>query len=877
MVNGINMRKLFLTIAFVFAAVIVDAQTSIQVQTHKVVAEDERFNVTFVIDGNIKVSDFTWEPGEDFQLLWGPQRGHSSSIQIINGKTTKSSQTTFSYVLRPIKVGKFQLQKARAEVRGTEIFSKSETIEVVSSQQTQGNVGQSQTQRQTQTPQQKSGQTSSVDSSEDMFLAMNISSKDVVVGQPITATISLYTRADIAGFESAHFPDFNGFWSQEQESAEDIKFSRATYNGKIYNAAVLKKYILIPQQTGTLTISPSEIVCLVNVRTSPTGSSIFDGFFDSITTVRQKVTSRPTNVKVNPLPSGAPASFGGGVGDFTISAKLSRDSLKMHEAASLMITVSGKGNVSLIQSPKVKFPADMEVYDTKTSDKIAKSGYSGSKVYEYPFIPRSYGDFVIPPVSYSYYDINNHRYTTLQTDSLYFHVEKTGDIISSGTVISSPMQKDVKSLGSDVRYINIKDPQLSLRGKFFVGSALFWVLAALVVIMTVVCWAAFRKLAARRADVVGAKNRKATKMALKRLRLAGDFLQKHQYTAFYEELHKALLGFISDKMNVQASELSKDRIAELMVKGGVPDELSESYLSLLDACEFARYSPASGSDAMSAHYESALDVISSIDSSMKTIKSSSVSKSLILVLFAMIPLAGYTRPVSIDSLWNSANTAYSEERWEDALADYQKIADQSLESASLWCNIGSAWYKNGNLAKAILSYERALKLDPSYSDARYNLELLNSLKRDRIESVPELILVTWVKDLSRLMDSNAWAILFIVFLALTSAMLLLFLLAPTVPLRRTGFFTAIVFLIFAVTSLSFSCWQRADYQRTDYVIIMKPVSSVKSSPSGDSAKDLFVLHEGTKVKILDSVGSWSNIELADGRQGWIPSSDIEII
>ena len=867
------MRKLFLTAFLVLSALVMTAQTSIQVQTHKVVAEDERFNVTFVIDGNVKVSEFSWEPGSDFQLLWGPQRGHSSSIQIINGKTTKSVQTTFSYVLRPLKAGRFSLPSARANVDGKELVSSSESIEVVSQQaQSRQQNPSSSSQSQTQQPkatQQRTG--------EDIILTLNLSRTNVVVGEPITATIMLYTRADIAGFESAQFPDFNGFWSQEQDSPTNIEFSRATYNGQIYNAALLKKYMLIPQQTGALTISPAEIVCLVNVRTAPSGNSIFDGFFDSVTTVRQKVVSKAVKVNVSALPKGAPESFGGGVGEFTISAKMSKDSLKTHEAASLIVTVSGKGNISLIQAPDVKLPPDMEAYDTKTSDRVDKSGYSGSKRYEYPFIPRSWGDFVIPPVKYSYYDVKAGKYVTLQTDSIAFNVARGADVPGAGTVISAPSQKDVKSLGTDIRYINVKNSQLSAKGVFFVGSALFWVLTALIVLLAVLCWAAFRKIAARRADVAGAKNRKATKMAMKRLRLAGTFLRQNLYTAFYEELHKALLGFMSDKLNVPVAELSKERIAEILSEGGVPASLIDSFVGLVDACEFARYSPSAGNEAMTAHYEAALDVISSVDSNMKTSKTVSKGKTLMLTLLLMIPIASSAAENYPDSLWNTANEAYAQERWEDAVNDYTAIAEASMESAPLWCNLGSAWYKSGNLGKAILCYERALKLDPSYEDARYNLELLNAMKFDRLESVPELILATWMKNLGRTLDSDSWAVCFLVFLVLTLAMVLLFILGSSATSRRAGFFTGVVCLLLAVASLSFSLWQKNEYMKADKAIIMKPVSSVKSSPSGDSAKDLFVLHEGTKVQVLDNVGGWSNIELSDGRQGWLPSSDIEII
>jgi tetratricopeptide (TPR) repeat protein len=334
---------------------------------------------------------------------------------------------------------------------------------------------------------------------------------------------------------------------------------------------------------------------------------------------------------------------------------------------------------------------------------------------------------------------------------------------------------------------------------------------------------------------------------------------------------------MSDKLNVPVAELSKDRITEILSLGGVSSDSIESFVGLVDACEFARYSPSTGNEAMTAHYQTALDVISSIDSNMKTSRSVSKSKTMVLALLLLIPMSSYAGENYPDSLWNAANKAYSEARWEDAIKDYTAITELTLESAPLWCNLGSAWYKAGYLAKAILCYERALKLDPSYEDARYNLDLLNTMKLDKLESVPELILTTWTKSLGRTLDSNSWAVCFLVFLTLTLAMVLLFLLGSSAASRRVGFFSGIVFLLLTIASISFSLWQKNDYMKADSAIVMKPVASVKSSPAADSAVDLCVLHEGTKVDVIDSVGGWYNIELSNGEQGWLPSSDLEII
>ena len=857
------------------AAVLAYAQTEIEVQVHNVVAEDEQFNVTFVIEGEAKSSDFAWSPGDDFQLLWGPQQGRSTSVQMINGKTTRSVQTTYSYVLRPVKTGKFTIARAVAKVKGQEIHSEPVTIEVVASGSSSSSQRPAQPSSQSSQPRQSA--TGNVQD-DDIFLTVNLSRTNVVVGEPVTAVIKLYQRVNVAGFESAVFPTFNGFWSQELEAPSNIEFTRETYNGQIYNSALLRKFILIPQQQGQIRIDPAELVCLVNVRVSSGGASIFDGFFDDYRTVRKRVSSQPLTVNVSPLPSGAPASFGGGVGEFSISAKVSKDTLKTHEAASLLVTVSGRGNVSLLSAPKVSLPPDMEVYDTKISDRIDNGGLSGSKMYEYPFIPRSYGDFVIEPIKYSYYDVNRKQYVTLETPPIPVYVERGHETEAVTISGGGSRPKDVRTLGSDIRFISTKDPGLASRGDYFLGSKLFFALIAMLVAAAVACWAGLRRVAARRADVAGTKNRKATKMALKRLNLAGTFLKQNLYTAFYEELHKALLGFISDKLNIPAAELSRERITEVLKEGGVTDNYIETFISILDACEFARYAPSSGHEAMAAHYDAAVDVISSIDSDMKSRKPSSKGAVVALLILLLWPAAMSAQQTDYaDSLWNAANQAYAEGRWADAVDGYELISGMGLESAALYCNTGDAYFKDGNPAKAILYYERALKLDPSYSDARYNLELLNSAIQDRIEELPEFVLKTWFRNFSYVMDSDGWAVCFIVFLALTLAMMLVFILSGSVGGRRIGFFLGIVMLLAAVLSLTFSIWQKKDAMSADQAIIMRPVTSVKSSPSAEAATDLFILHEGTKVKLLDEVGVWKNIELADGRQGWIPSADLEVI
>ncbi|MBP5486633.1 MAG: BatD family protein [Bacteroidales bacterium] len=724
------------------------AQNAIRVEAPNVVAVNEQFNVTFIIEGEKNPSDFSWSPGEEFQLVWGPQKGTSTSIQIVNGKRTSSHQTTYTYILLPKSTGTFQIPSATANVSGDRISSSQTSIQVVtdaSSSSSQGNQpsGQGSSRGSSDSARQQAA-TGEIPS-EDLFMRLSLSRSEVVMGEPITASLKLYQRVNIAGFENAKFPSFNGFWSQETYSPTNIEFKRESFDDKIYNTAVLRSYVLIPQQSGTITIDPAELVCLVNIRVNtPSSNSIFDSFFqDEYRTIRKRVTTPAVRVKVNPLPSGQPASFGGGVGSFGISARLSSDELKTHDAGSLVITVSGRGNVSLLEEPKVSFPPDFEVYDTKTTENTDKSngGTSGSKSFEFPFIPRSAGDFTIEPVEYSYYDVSSGKYVTLRTQPLHIKVAKGkgGDSPVQITTTPGVERRDVKSLADDIRFISTKKPSLSKDNSFFVGSPLFFVILSLILILAVAVWLATRKLAAMKADVAMSKNRRATKMARKRLQQAGDFLDKNLYTAFYEELHKALIGFISDKLNMDMSEISKDNIASALVEGGVSEDDTKAFTDLLDACEFARYSPDAGHEAMNSHYETAVKVISAIDSSLKTGKAHTKTPVAILALLlgfglsfnaaaqsdqiTITPVDSSSTSESIAeepsakvadpaTLWQEGVSAYSDSRFQDAVSAWEAIVSTGVVAPELFCNIGDAYFKLGNYPKAILNYERALKLDP---------------------------------------------------------------------------------------------------------------------------------------------------------------------
>jgi len=874
-------RYLTILLMLVMTGHAVAAQEDIRVQVPNMVAVDEQFNITFIIEGEDSPSSFSWEPGSDFKLVWGPQKGSSTSISIINGKKTRSAQSTYTYILMPKAKGTFTIAPASAQMKNKTIRSAATTIEVVSNGAT-SSAGSSSSSQGTQGS-QSAASTGDISTS-DLFLRLSLSRSSVVVGEPVTATLKLYQRVNIAGFEDAKFPTFTGFWSQEVQAPSNIEFHRENINDAIYNAAVLRSWVIIPQQAGDIAIDPAELVCLVNVKTQSASRSIFDSFFEEdYRTIRKRVTTDRHVVHVSSLPAGAPASFGGGVGTYSISAKLSKDSLKTHDAASLLVTVSGRGNISLIEAPKINFPPDFEVYDVKATENTDKSNgkTSGSKTFEYPFIPRSYGEFTIEPVTYTYYDVDAHKYVTLTTEPMELKVARGAESdqpVQSGQIVTGVSRRGVKDLGSDIRYIVTGKPSFSRKGSSFFGSAAFFCILALLLAAFAAVWFAFRKVAAMRADVVGSKNRAATKMARKRLSVAGQYLSRNLYTAFYEELHKAMLGYVSDKLNMDMADMSRDNISSALTDAGVPEPLTAEFGRLLEACEFARYSPDAGHEAMNSHYETAVNVISSIDGSMKKKTGARKTVASAVIALCLVPqMADAAVDARLDSLWNAGAEAYVAGDWTGAASAWESILEGGMESADLYYNVGNAYFKQDMYGKAILNYERALKSDPSHADARFNLSFSQEFVQDDIDSVPEFFLRAWMRKLCHSLSSDAWTVLFLIFLALALGMALLFLLSASSVKKKGGFFGGIAALVLALAFLGFARMQWSEYRSEDAAIVLKAVSPVKSAPGADSSKDLFILHEGTKVEILEKIGDWTNIKLPDGRQGWMPSNDLEVI
>lgn len=603
MITGFYRKFSMTAAAAVFAlmcAYAAAAQNSFTVDAPAVVSTDEIFRVVFTATYESgKISDFTPPSFEGFEVLAGPVQSTSTNYQNINGQSSTTHTRSYTYTVRVVQEGKVTVPSASIKIGKDTYTTDPKTVEAVKGQVPDGG---------SSSAGQRAG--------DDLRLRVSVSKTRVVVGEPVIVTLKLYVQSSaISGFEDVRFPTFDGFWSQEIDAPQNIQFVRENYDGQIYNAALLRRYMLLPQQTGTLTIEPSELVCLLQIQAEQTGPrSIFDDFFSSYQTIRKRVASKPVTINVSALPAGAPASFTGGVGSFRLSAGFDSDSVAAHEATSLKITISGTGNINLVDAPKVRLPADFESYDVRKTENITTgaSGSTGTLTFEYPFIPRAPGTFDLEPVEFTYYDIDAGRYRTLSSGPLSLKVGE-GTRTDAAVIPSGVSKRSVESLGEDIRFISTTT-NLRKAGRMMVSSPAMIIIPTVILLAAAAVWVLLARSIVRRSDVAGTRNRKAMKVARARLKNASAFLRQGLYGAFYEELHKALHGYISDKLMLPVADLTRERIGEELRARGKDEAVIQELSDILDACEYARYAPASGSEAMEKHYQQAVKVISQIES-----------------------------------------------------------------------------------------------------------------------------------------------------------------------------------------------------------------------------------------------------------------------
>lgn len=613
------MRKLiFLWIALVVVSLqaLANDKVSFTASAPDAVAVGDQFRLAYTVTTQ-KVRDFRAPSIKGFDVLMGPSRSQQSSMQIVNGVSTSTSSITFTYILMATSEGSFTIPGATITADGNQMVSNSVQIKVLPADQAgAASSGGGNSSQQGNTSRASSG--TSV-SNQDLFILPTISKTNVYEQEAFLLTYKIYTLVDLRGFDNVKLPDFKGFHSQEIEMPANAKWSQEHYKGKNYFTTVYRQFVLFPQQSGKLTIEPARFDA--TIAKAVQSDDPFDAFFNggsNYVNVSKVIVTPKITVNVNPLPTGKPANFSGGVGEFSITSSINSKEVKTNDAITIKLVISGTGNLKLIANPEIKFPEDFDVYDPKVDSKVrlTQEGLSGNKVIEYLAIPRHAGVYKIPGVSFSYFDIKSKSYKTLNTEDYEVKVEK-GAGNADQVIANFTNKEDLKVLGEDIRYIKLNDVKLQPKDNLLFGSLLYWLFYIVPAVVFIVFFIVYRKQAAENANVAKMRTKKANKVATKRMKLAGKLLAENSKEAFYDEVLKALWGYISDKLNIPVSRLSKDNVEEKLRNYGVSDELIKDFLNALNECEFARFAPGDESQAMDKVYSSSLEVMSKMENSIK--------------------------------------------------------------------------------------------------------------------------------------------------------------------------------------------------------------------------------------------------------------------
>ncbi|RKD90594.1 BatD family protein [Mangrovibacterium diazotrophicum] len=605
-------KRLILSILFVLPAWFASADSvRFNMTGPNVVSVGEQFRLSFTL--NEQGTDLKLPDLSGFDVLMGPSTSQSTSIQMINGQTTQTVSFSYIYILRAKTEGTFTIRPASINVDGKVYESNELEIEVVKGQpQTQQSQSSGSQQQQQQAP-----ATTEI-TKDDLFVKVDLDKSNVYKGQQIIATVKIYVSPSvpITNFEDVKLPSYEGFWTQDIDIPNQITFNREVYKGKIYQVGVLKKTILFPQQTGKIKIDPFEITCLVRQQIKRQ-RSFFDDFFDNYRTVSAKVTSDPVYVQVKNLPA-SPDGFYGGVGDLDFSASIDKTGAKTNEAITLKLTVSGSGNLRLIEAPKVDFPKDFEVYDPKTNEslKSTNSGLQGSKTFEYLVIPRYAGDYTIPAVTFSSFNPATGTYKTTTSKAFDLTIEQGTDDQNT-TVTSAYNKEDVRFLGKDIRYIKQNQYKLRSTDNSFYGSLAFWLLYICSFVVAVIVAIVYRKKLKENANIQLVKTKQANKMARKRLKEAAAHLKQHNSEQFYEAVLKAFWGYLSDKLSIPVAKLNRDNAAMTLAQRGASKEQVDEFIKIIDTCEFARYAPSASDAALEEVYEKSANLMGKLDKQIR--------------------------------------------------------------------------------------------------------------------------------------------------------------------------------------------------------------------------------------------------------------------
>ena len=843
-------------------------QVTVSAPSH--VAAGENFRVAYTFNTR-EVEDFRMGNVSDgLEVVAGPYVSQQSSYQMVNGHTSSSSSTTFTYTLYASKSGTYTVAASHGTANGKKIVAKALKISVSGQAR---NSGGAPSMHRDDSDEPHMRQAGSNISGNDLFIKVTANKKRVHEQEPVLLTYKVYTQVDLTQLDGK-MPDLKGFHTQEVPQPQQKVLHTETVNGKPYKCVTWSQYVMYPQMTGKLeipSITFKGIVVQQNRNIDPL-EAFFNGGSGYIE-VHKEIKAPGVSIDVVPLPA-KPANFSGGVGKFSITATLDKQEVKAGNPVTLRVVIGGVGNLKLLKEPVVTFPKDFDRYDAKVADKtkLSQNGVEGNMVYDFLAVPRHQGKYTIPAVEFTYYDTSANAYRTIKTSPFSL-------IVTPGDGTTDNASADYTTQSNDIRALKLGNPEVKASDSFFFGTIGYWLCLLLPLAAFVGLLVFFRKRVLENADIVRKHSNRAGKIANKRLKKAYQLMQAGRNGAFYDEVLRALWGYIGYKFNIPVEHLGRENISEQLEKHGVDTDVIDVFMQALDECEFERYAPGDPAGNMNKTFNSARNAIMKIENTInanrkkggKNHRAGDYSFGILLALSLL------TVSVSAGAVTKqNADAEYQRGNYQQAIKDYESLLKDGA-SAEVFYNLGNAYYRTDNITRAVLNYERAYRLAPADEDISFNLQLARSKTIDKMPVENEMFFVGWYRSVVYLLSVDAWGKTAIFSIVAALACILAFLFAPQTYVRRIGYFGGLVFFVAFLLCNTFAFLQKRALGCHAGAIAVSPTVSVRKTPSRQSAEQ-FVVHEGTRMDITDdTMKGWLHVQFGDGREGWIETGQAEEI
>lgn len=860
----------------IFIAFVMQAQqVTFQTQAPKVVGVDERFKVSFTVNAS-NPSNFVAPTFRNVNILSGPNTSRSSSVVITNGHRESTQSTTFTYWLQSLGAGEIYIPAARIIVDGKTYSTQPVKIKV----EKDPSLGQ----RSANNPnyngrQQYKQEPVKVIDDKAVFVRAIPSKTKVVKGEEIVISYKIYTLVPVSEYQVDKFPSSQGFWVEELDNQSTPTLEREVIDGKVYQVATLRKVLVYPQKSGSLHIDPMGLEVVAHVQTGTrqrqrqlTGDPFFDAFFNdpffaNITPVfervRKKLKTNALTIQVEELPK-TDEVFSGGVGQFEISSEIDTSYSSTNEAITLQYTISGKGNLTLIEGMDLKLPEEFEVYDPNITDKINKTEYgqSGSRTFQYLIIPRVEGVYEVPSVKFTYFDPESREYKTISAPSYKLNIKKGKENSDFSKQLSE--REKYRNMDIDDTPEN-EGSGTSLLKPFNTVGTYVCLFAAIILMITAI--KITQKQKERNQDFVSVKLRKANKIATKRLRRAKNYLNDNMTEEFETEIGQALWNYLSDKFKIPTYNLTLEKISTELQNNGLENDVLSETTDALTQCEYIRFSQSKEEKPYKELYDKVEKVITEIESQMTKTKKN--KRSGIVVILAVFML--FSCSLAAQNM-QQANKHFNNKEYEKALSIYLQL-EKSKPSGELYHNIANTYFRLSDYANGMLYYERALKLNPNDKRLMTNCKICNSRLMGEVYVLPDFFLVRWTKTVANIFPPVVWFVIFLVLLVVSCV--LFFVYRFNTNRKVMFFYLSMFFYLLTFSSLGLGTFRQNMINGHKYAIVFEN-KGVKENIENEKKADI-KLFKGQKIKILENRNEFIRIRTQDGKEGWIEKETVKII